>query len=83
LFIIQLDKTQIKNQENKHKSLVLAPTPPLHYYQLVARRIPAQPTFLAFLKYLPSVEIRNWTLRQLPQTANDTPPSSLRHAPAA
>jgi hypothetical protein len=63
LFIIQLKKIQIKNLENKHKNLAVAPTPPLHYYQLVVRRIPSQPTFLAFLKYLPSVEIRKLDCR--------------------
>jgi hypothetical protein len=77
LFIIQLEKTQIKNLENKHKNLAPAPTRPLHYYQLVARRIPAQPTFLVFLKYLPSLGIRKLDSRwqggrgQLAQMAKD------------
>jgi hypothetical protein len=57
-FFHSLSESNVIILENKHKNLALVSTPPLHYYQLVARRIPTQPTFLAFLKYLPSVEIQ-------------------------
>jgi hypothetical protein len=48
-----LKKTNIKPGKKRQK-MALSTTPLLHYYQL----IPTQPTFLAFLKYHPSVEIK-------------------------
>jgi hypothetical protein len=46
-------------------NFALAPTPPLHYYQLVARTIPAEPTFLAFLNLLVTRCSNKYNIQQL------------------